>query len=96
MRRYEGHERVEQEFQKLAPVSFPMVQGMDKLIEKMSEIKGLSLMNHTSMSMIGRKTETTIEATEVSKGALDPAVFALPQGYKMVDSPLKAMSKGRR
>ncbi len=83
-------------FQKLARVSIPMVQGMDKLIAKMSEVKGISLMNHTSMSMMGRKVDTTVEATEVKKGALGPDVFALPKGYKMVDSPLKAMAKGRR
>jgi hypothetical protein len=83
-------------FQKLSRVSIPMVQGMDKLIAKMSEVKGISLMNHTSMSMMGRKIDTTVEATEVRKGALGPDVFALPKGYKMVDSPLKAMTKGRR
>jgi hypothetical protein len=82
-------------FQKLSRVSIPMIQGMDKLIAKMAEVKGLSLMNHTSMSMMGRKVETTVEATEVKKGALGADVFAMPTGYKMVDSPLKAMSKGR-
>jgi len=83
-------------FQKLTRVSLPMVQGMDKLVEKTAEIKGLSLMNHTSMNMMGRKMDTTVEATEVKKGALGEDVFALPSGYKKVDSPLKAMTRGRR
>lgn len=83
-------------FQKLSRVTVPMIQGMDKMIAKMSEIKGLSLMQHTTMSMMGRKVDTTVEATDVKKGPIDPSVFALPQGYKLVDSPLKAMGKGRR
>lgn len=83
-------------FQKLTRVTLPMVQGMDKLVEKMAEVKGLSLMNHTSVNMMGKKIDTSVEATEVKKGTLGADVFALPTGYKMVDSPLKALSKGRR
>jgi hypothetical protein len=80
-------------FQKLSRVSIPMMQGMDKMIKKMSEIQGIALMNHTSMSMMGRKNETGMEATEVKKGAIPPNVFTIPAGYKLVDSPLKKMPK---
>ena len=80
-------------FQKLTRVSIPMVQGMDKLIAKMSEIKGIALMTHTSMNAMGRKTETTLEATEIKKGPIAADVFAMPGGYKQVDSPLKKMPK---
>jgi hypothetical protein len=80
-------------FQKLSRVSIPMIQGMDKLVQKMSEIQGLSLTRHTTMSMMGRKIDTTLEATEVKKGAIPADVFAMPAGYKLVDSPLKKMPK---
>ena len=80
-------------FQKLSRMSIPMMQGMDKMIKKMSEIQGISLMHHTTMSMMGRKIDTAMEATEVKKGAIAADVFATPAGYKLVDSPLKKMPK---
>lgn len=82
-------------FQKMSRVSIPMVQGMDKMIKKMSEIQGLALMQRTTTSMMGRKSDTSMEATAVSKSAIAADVFALPAGYKKVDSPLKNMKMGR-
>ena len=79
--------------QKLTRVSLPMIQGMDKFIQKMSEIQGIALSTHMSMSMMGRKTDTGLEATQISKGAIPADVFALPAGYKKVDSPLKKLPK---
>ncbi len=81
------------EFKKLAFTMAPMGQGMDKLVSKMSEIQGMALSTHTTISMMGRKTETGMEATEVKKGAIAASVFAMPEGYKKVDSPLKSMGK---
>jgi outer membrane scaffolding protein for murein synthesis (MipA/OmpV family) len=82
-------------FQKLSRVSVPMMQGMDKMIKKMAEVQGIALMHHTTVSMMGRKTDTGMEATEIKKGAIAADAFAVPAGYKQVDSPLKAMGKGR-
>lgn len=80
-------------FQKLSRVTIPMMQGMDKMVKKMAEIQGISLMNHTAVSMMGRTTDTSTEATEVKKGAVAADVFAPPSGYKLVESPLKKMGK---
>ncbi|MEO5761433.1 MAG: DUF4412 domain-containing protein [Vicinamibacteria bacterium] len=80
-------------FQKLTHLSIPMMQGADKLIEKMSVIQGISLMNHTSINMMGNKRDTTMEATEVKKGPIAADVFAVPAGYKKIDSPMKNMGK---
>lgn len=82
-------------FQKMSRVSIPMIQGMDKMIKKMSEIQGIALMQRTSTSMMGRKSDTSMEATAVSQSAIAADVFALPAGYKKVDSPLKNMKMGR-
>jgi hypothetical protein len=70
-----------------------MMQGMDKMFKKMAEIQGISLMHHTTMSMMGRKTDTSSEATEVKKGAIPAEAFAIPAGYKQVESPMKKMGK---
>lgn len=80
-------------FQKLSRVSVPMIQGMDKLIQKMSEVQGIALSQRTSMSMMGRKIDTGMEATEIKKGAIGADAFAAPSGYKQVESPLKKMGK---
>jgi hypothetical protein len=80
-------------FAKMSRISVPMMQGMDKLIKKMSEIQGLALLQHTTVNMMGRKTERGTEATEVKKGPVAADVFAIPAGYKKVDSPLKNMGK---
>ncbi len=80
-------------FQKLSRVSIPMIQGMDKLIQKMSEIQGIALMQRTSMSMMGKKIDNGMEATEVKKGPIGADAFATPSGYKQVESPLKKMGK---
>ncbi len=80
-------------FQKLSRISIPMMQGMDKMFKKMAEIQGISLMHHTTFSMMGRKTDTTVEATEVKKGAVPADAFAIPAGYKQVESPIKKMAK---
>ncbi len=80
-------------FQKLSRVSIPMIQGMDKLIQKMSEIQGIALSQRTSMSMMGKKIDNGMEATEIKKGAIGADAFATPSGYKQVESPLKKMGK---
>ncbi len=80
-------------FQKLTRVSIPMVQGMDKMVKKMSEVQGIALKQRTSMSVMGKKIDNGMEATEVKKGAIGADAFATPSGYKQVESPLKKMGK---
>jgi|CXWL01.1.fsa_nt_gi hypothetical protein len=82
-------------FEKMSRVSIPMIQGMDKMIKKMSEIQGIALMERTSTSMMGRKSDTSMEATAVGKSAIAADVFAMPAGYKRIDSPLKNLKMGR-
>ncbi len=51
------------------------------------------IIQNTTVSMMGRKSTTSMEATEVKKGAIGADVFATPAGYKKVDSPLKKMGR---
>ena len=80
-------------FKKLSRASMPMMQGADKFVAKLSEIQGLSLMENTTMSMMGRKNVVSMEATEVKKGPVPASVFDMPAGYKKVESPLKQMGR---
>jgi hypothetical protein len=80
-------------FAKMARISVPMMRGAEKMAEKFREIQGMSLQQHTTMNMMGQKRDISMEATEVKKGAIAADVFAIPAGYKKVDSPLKNLGK---
>jgi hypothetical protein len=69
----------------------PMFKGFAQLAEKMKEIEGFTLADHTSIKMMGRGMETSREAVEVRKGAIPASEFDVAnvaKGYKKVPSPL--------
>lgn len=71
----------------------PMMKGAKDLVEKMKQVKGIPLAETTTVKILTKTTTTSREATSVKTGAIDPSVFALPSGYKKVESPLAKMSK---
>ena len=74
----------------------PMFKGFGQLAEKMKEIEGLTLAEQTSMSVVGRKSQTSREATEVRTGPIpvsDFDVATLASGYKKVKAPLAELGK---
>jgi hypothetical protein len=72
----------------------PMGKGFSKLADKMKEVQGIALAESTSFSLLGQAKLSGREAVEVKQGPVDPAVFALPAGYKKVPSPLLKGGKG--
>ena len=77
--------------------SGPMMQGMAKVGEKMKEIQGFTLAETMSMKVMGRGNDTSREAVEVKKGPIPAEAFAVPAGYKKVDSPMLKMGQaGKR
>lgn len=69
-------------FQKVSQVDVPTVEGMDRFARAVSGIKGVVLFQRVVLSVLGQKIESRFEATEVRKGPIDPALFALPSGYR--------------
>jgi len=69
------------------------MKSMAQMIEEMRKIKGFTLADQTTFSMMGRTMTTASEATEVKKGAIPDSAFEVPAGYKKVDSPFAAMQK---
>jgi Domain of unknown function (DUF4412) len=65
----------------------PMGHRFDRLLEQMERIKGLPLATATDYRMRMTRRQARVEATEVRKGAIAEATFAVPAGYKLVDSP---------
>jgi hypothetical protein len=71
----------------------PMLKN---LVNEMKKVQGFTLAQSSSMKMMGRSAETSMEATEVKKGAIPAATFdvaTLTKGYKKVESPTSRMRK---
>jgi hypothetical protein len=71
----------------------PMMKNMAQMIEEMRKIKGFTLADQTTFSMMGRTVTSSSEATEVKTGAIPDSAFAVPAGYAKVDSPFAQMQK---
>lgn len=71
----------------------PMMQGAKDLVEKMKQVKGIPLAETTTVKILTKTVTSSREATEVKQGAIDASAFALPTGYKKVESPLAKMAK---
>ena len=83
-------------FRNLALVTFPIGpgnSGLNKMVAKMRAIQGLSLASSASLSILGRKIETSSEATEIRKGPIDASTFEIPRNLTKVDSPFAKMAR---
>jgi hypothetical protein len=70
----------------------PMTQKFGKLFDEMRKIKGYPLAETTTMKVMGTQ-QMSREATEVRKGPIPASAFAVPAGYKKVESPFAKMLK---
>ncbi|HUG44259.1 MAG TPA: DUF4412 domain-containing protein [Acidobacteriota bacterium] len=53
-----------------------------QLIEAFRQVEGFPIKTETRMKLMGMNMETVSEVTNVERGAIDPAKFELPAGYK--------------
>jgi hypothetical protein len=74
----------------------PMGKNFEKMFEEMKKIKGYPLAEVTNVKIMGPTIQTTSEVVEVKKGPVPDSAFAIPAGYKKVDSPFKSMMTGGR
>jgi hypothetical protein len=61
--------------------------------EEMKKIQGFPLADSMTIRLLGKGNETAKEAVEVKTGPIPDSAFALPVGYKKVDSPFAKMMK---
>lgn len=80
----------------LMALNNPMMKGAGQLVEKMKSVKGIPLSETTTVKILMKTVTSTREATSVKTGAIDPSAFALPAGYKKVESPLAKMAKSAK
>ena len=74
----------------------PMMKGAKDLVEKMKQVKGIPLSETTTVKILMKTTTVTREATSVKTGPIEASAFALPAGYKKVESPLAKMAKSAK
>ena len=80
----------------LALVTAPIAKGhtgLNRMVEKLREISGLSLASSMSLSLMGRKIETSTEATQIRRGPIDGAHFEIPHDFEKIDSPFAKMAR---
>ena len=74
----------------------PMASGFAKMQEEMAKMKGFPLQTTTTTTIMGHKSRSTSEVTNVSYGAIPASAGAIPAGYKQVENPMRAeMAKAR-
>jgi Domain of unknown function (DUF4412) len=57
---------------------------MRKMYDAFKQINGWPMKTVMKLKMMGMNTTTTTEVTSVQKGAIPPATFEVPSGYKLV------------
>jgi len=72
----------------------PMAKSMSGVWDKFKEMKGIPLYSTDTVKILGKTTTSTTEVTEIKRGPIPASAFAVPAGYKQVESPMaKALKK---
>ena len=76
-----------------ASMSGPMGKTMEQMYEKFKEMKGVPLSSSGTTKILGKTITSKTEVVEVKKGPIPGSAWALPAGYKQVESPMAKMAK---
>jgi hypothetical protein len=60
----------------------PKTPGLEKMLEEMKKIKGLTVLSTGTMSVMGTDVKTTQELLEVSEKSAPAGTYEVPEGYK--------------
>jgi hypothetical protein len=59
-----------------------MEKSIDQIEKEMKKIKGVQVLNETSMNIMGQEMKTTVELLEIKQGKAPGKVLSIPKGYK--------------
>ena len=75
----------------------PMAKSAASMQEQFKKMKGFPLANKTTIDIMGHKSVSSSEVTEVRRGPIPASAWDIPSGYTKVDNPmLKAMARSRK
>lgn len=58
-----------------------MGQSIDKMMHEMKKIKGIQVLNETTMHMMGQKMKSSVALLEIKEGKAPSKVLSIPKGY---------------
>ena len=91
---WEAYRDYAQKMQSAMSAMRPMAQGMSNAQEELKKMKGLPLAHKTTVDIMGRKSVTSSEVTEIKRGPIPATAWEIPAGYTQVDNPMnKAMQR---
>ena len=74
-----------------------MAKSAASMQDAFKKMKGFPLASTTTIDIMGRKSVTTSEVTEVRHGSIPSSVWEVPSGYTKVDNPMiSGMARQRR
>lgn len=75
----------------------PMAKNAANMQEQFKKMKGFPLATTTTLDIMGRKSVSTSEVTEVRRGPIPSSAFEIPSGYTKVENPtITAMGRSRK
>jgi hypothetical protein len=91
---YDRYKNYMDSFRSMMSSMGPMAKNFDSMREQMQKLKGFPIASTTSTNVMGNRSVTTSEVTEVKHGAIPASAWAIPTGYAKTESPMKqAMSR---
>jgi hypothetical protein len=58
------------------------------MFEDLKKMKGFPLAKTTTVDVMGHKSVTTSEVTEIKRSAISASAWEIPAGYTKVDNPM--------
>jgi hypothetical protein len=71
----------------------PLGKGFADMYDRFKEMNGLPLATTSTMKVMGKTRTSSSEVTEVRRGSIPESAWALPAGYKKVDSPMSRLAR---
>jgi len=65
--------------------SMPVLKGMDQMMEKFKQMKGVSIYHQSTMKIMGKSVTETSEVVEVKKGPIPASTWDVPAGFKKTE-----------
>lgn len=75
----------------------PMARNAANMQEQFKKMKGFPLATTTTVDIMGHKSVTASEVTEVRQGSIPSSAWEIPSGYTKIDNPMmSAMARSRK
>jgi hypothetical protein len=93
-RAFDAYKDYSESMKKMMSGFGPMATSGAELAEKMKALKGYPVATSMKMDVMGRKTTSETEVTEVRKGPIPPSAWQIPAGYTKIENPMLKASEG--